>query len=319
MLRNARPSSARRLSGLTPTAIDATKRHQDMATYSATTLQSFIPNLVETLMVEQPADPVSFLRSHLDEMAGSVEGAAAAAATPPPSDGLSPRSTELRQLRAELAALRTENEKLQSLVTDPAGRESPIRDASETVLQACNWNLAGVNENPFEFAASRDARFPRVAAFIAAVDTHLMQVLFHADPDAEEGEDAQVSAAVTEPFAAEVREMQLSELLRGLLSVASAAKEPSAEEGSAEGEVDTAAILKARSKHGPAGRLRRNTSIAPQQWADVDTTGDGVADSVACKRTRDPHRNLIYRDVRSERRILVFFRRHERRWESRWD
>ena len=61
----------RRHSNMTPTSIEATKRHSDMATYSATTLQSFIPNLVETLMVEQPADPVSFLRAHLDEMAGA--------------------------------------------------------------------------------------------------------------------------------------------------------------------------------------------------------------------------------------------------------
>ena len=34
------------------TAPEATKLHEDMAKYSATTLQSFIPALVETLMLQ---------------------------------------------------------------------------------------------------------------------------------------------------------------------------------------------------------------------------------------------------------------------------
>ena len=276
----------RRHSNMTPTSIEATKRHSDMATYSATTLQSFIPNLVETLMVEQPADPVSFLRAHLDEMAGAGgAGAGTGAGTgAAPLDGASLRSTELRQLRAELAKLRTENEKLQSMV-EASDLPSPS-DASEAVLQACNWNLAGVNENPFEFAASNDDRFPRVAAFIAAVDTHLTQVLFTPDPDADEGEDAQVSAAVTEPFAAEVRSMPLSELFRGLLSVADEAKAlaaTSSAAGDENDEVDTVAILKSRKGSG----MRRSFSVAEQKWADVDTNGDGIADAVAYDTTGD--------------------------------
>ena len=31
----------------------------------------------------------------------------------------------------------------------------------ESRLTCCSWNLAGVNENPFEFAAPQDERFPR--------------------------------------------------------------------------------------------------------------------------------------------------------------
>ena len=285
-----RPSSAaRRQSAMTPTSLQATKKHQDMATYSATTLQSFVPELVETLMVEQPADPVRFLRTHLDTLVGEPIAAAAAAeadteaesaaATPSDDAAGTPRTTELRRLRAEVAKLRSENEQLlqaqDAVVGGAAGAGAGVLE--EATLSACNWNLAGVNENPFEFAASRDERFPRIAAFIQAVDTILAQVLFTPDQEDEDSEETQISAAVTEPFAGQVREMQLTELLQGLLAVADSVKASADDDGEEEEEVDVVSQIRKKKASG----IRRSFSVAPQQWKDVDTDGDGVVDAVA--------------------------------------
>jgi hypothetical protein len=177
----------------------------------------FIPGLVSALMAEQPADPVGFLRTHLDAM----EAAAAAGPGPGPLDHqhsapwpASPvDAAEMALLRAEVDELRRENDRLRTTADEVAIGRS-------TRLTCCNWNLAGVNENPFEFAASSDERFPRVAAFIHAVDSVLSQMIFtHDDENDAESEEAQIQAAVTEPLAIAVREMTISELLRELLAV----------------------------------------------------------------------------------------------------
>lgn len=241
-----------------------------MAKYSATTLQAFIPSLVETLMVQQPPDPVSFLRTHLDALV--TDRFAANAEESPPS----PRTAEVRQLRTEVAKLRSENKQLQ--LSQERTAAAAMRKAREATVRACNWNLAGVNENPFEFLASRDERFPRVTKFIHDVDAQISQVLFTPDPESDEGDEAQVKAVVTEQFAAEVRGMQLSELLKGLLVVAQTVGLAQDDGSSPGGEVDTLAQIRSKRRN---GRLRCTTSIAEQNWKDVDTDGDGVADAVA--------------------------------------
>lgn len=103
-------SMASNQSAISATALRATKKHQDMATYSATTLQSFVPGLVETLMLEQPADPVNFLRTHLDTLVADPLALSVDEPALP-----SPRTTEINQLRAEVAKLQSENEQLQQM------------------------------------------------------------------------------------------------------------------------------------------------------------------------------------------------------------
>ena len=50
----------------------------------------------------------------------------------------------------------------------------------------------------------------------------------------DDSEETQVSAAVTEPFAGQVREMQLTELLQGLLAVADSVKASADDDGEEE-------------------------------------------------------------------------------------
>eukprot|EP01043_Picozoa_sp_COSAG02_P009498 COSAG02_NODE_323_length_24725_cov_57.558272_3_plen_746_part_00 len=270
-----------RQSAISATALQATKRHQAMTTYTATTLQSFIPGLVETLMVEQPADPVSFLRSHLDTLVGEPLASSTDEPTLP-----SPRATEMRRLREEVAKLRSENEQLlQARSPDQGEGGDTMLGADEASFRACNWNLAGVNENPFEFAASRDERFPRIATFIHDVDTHISQVLFTPDPETDEGEEAQVASAVTESFAAELRDIQLPELLKGLIAVAESTRTADDNDGGEGEEVDTMSAIR---KKRQSGLLRHRTnSVADQNWKDVDTDGDGIVDAVAYDLTND--------------------------------
>ena len=140
----------------------ATERHQAMTTYSATTLQAFIPGLVETLMLQQPADPISFLRAHLDTLVAEHDASSA-----DETAGPSPRTTEMRLLRAEVARLRSENEQLRleqrasALLPSPpihastqnlsvrrsdaceGQRVGAMRGADKATFRACNWNLAG--------------------------------------------------------------------------------------------------------------------------------------------------------------------------------
>ena len=201
---------------------------------SPATVEEFIARLVYLLRAEQPADPVAFLRAHLDAIAETTastglerHNSAPAPASAPASTGEPVDAEEVATLRAEVDTLRRENAKLRATQTKATGRalrRSASVDAThaprKTTLTCCNWNLAGVNENPFEFAAPRDERFPRVASFIHAVDVLLAQTLFTHDQDIEESEESQIRAAVTEPLAVKVRGMTVPDLLRGLLAVA---------------------------------------------------------------------------------------------------
>lgn len=205
---------------------------------SPATVEEFIPQLVYLLRAEQPADPVAFLRAHLDAVAGTTAPAgrerhSSAPAPAPASTGEPIDAEEVAMLRAEVDTLRRENARLRAARTPaPARRPEWRRSVSlgclhaprQTTLTCCNWNLAGVNENPFEFGAPRCERFPRVASFIHAVDLLLAQILFTHDQDLEESEEAQIRAAVTEPLAVQVRGMTLPDLLRGLLAVADTAR-----------------------------------------------------------------------------------------------
>ena len=197
---------------MTPTTLATTRQHMDMANYSASTLQTLVPSLVETLMVEQPRDPIAFLRAHLDSL--SPTRSAPAAVHRAPAD-----DEEMEGLRAEVERLRSENTRLR-MAQRPAGER-------ECRLVAAQWNLAGVNQNPFEFAAPRDDRFPRVEAFVAAVDSRIGQVLSAVDHEHEHEHEHEHHTetprppAVTEPQALQLREMTLSELLTGLSAAAS--------------------------------------------------------------------------------------------------
>jgi hypothetical protein len=242
-----------------------------MAAYSATTLQSFVPGLVETLMLQQPADPVGFLRNHLDTLVAEPLATSTDEPILP-----SPRTAEMRRLREEVAKLRSENEQL---LHRQACSSVEVERGEEATFRTCNWNLAGVNENPFEFAAPQDERFPRIATFIHAVDTHISQVLFTPDYEDDESEEAQVRSAVTESFAAELRNTQLPELLKGLRAVAESTTTADDDGGGESQEVDTISVIRKKRERG-AMRCR-TVSVAEQRWKDVDTDGDGIVDAVA--------------------------------------
>lgn len=220
--------------------------------------EDFIPALLSALRAEQPPDPVRFLRTHLDSLVASAEDFSAeqrqddeeeegeagpilnrqrrprSTAAPPSASGDEPaEAADTELLRAELDKLRRENEVLRAAASS-LGREDDTQHVPRaTRLTCCTWNLAGVNENPFEFKASSHERFSRVADFIHAVDHLLAQMVYTHDEDHEEDEDSQVQAAVTDSLAIAVRKMPIAELLQGLLVVAQAPRADVASDSSA--------------------------------------------------------------------------------------
>ena len=101
-------------------------------------------------------------------------------------------------------------------------------------------------------------------------------MLFTADTEHGESEAAQIEFAVTESFAAEVRAMDLPELLKGLFIIATSTNTADDDDdtGNSE-EVDTLSEIRKKRMGGGHTPLRRSYSVAPPKAIDLDTDADG--------------------------------------------
>jgi len=127
-------------------SLQATRQYHS-EDHAAATLQAFFPGLVDALMAEQPADPVSFLRAHLDSLSMASghappdprkklhhhRSAPSTAGSGGPVD-----ATEMSLLRAEVDTLRRENERLRTAV--PAVGDEALEEARVAALTCCSWN-----------------------------------------------------------------------------------------------------------------------------------------------------------------------------------
>jgi len=187
---------------------------------------------------------------------------------------------DMDSLRAQVDRLRAENSRLRwsFAVKTSANNHLPK-------FVAVNWNLAGVNENPFEFMPATGVNFTRVPAFIDAMDALISSVLedehdHHGEPKAE-----------LDPFVAKLKLMKTGDLLSGLVvagaeAEAKAASDvtgetPDADSAAAEEEAKRAAAIRRSS-------MKRTTTIAISEletaalnsgpcWDSVDLNPSEVA------------------------------------------
>ena len=157
-------------------------------------------------MTVQPDNPVEFLQGRLAEMVPSPQSPPGVEEPVEDSD-----AQKIERLKEEVSRLRGENSRLRWSFAV----KHKVKDHIPAFV-AVNWNLAGVNENPFEFAAGgNEGDFSRVTKFIAAVDALIASVLRETHDDYEDYEPEEES-----PLVSLVRSMQAQDMMAGLMHIA---------------------------------------------------------------------------------------------------
>lgn len=124
-------------------------------------------------------------------------------------------AVEIASLRKKLTRLQAENSRLHwsSAIRQTVRQRLPV-------LAVANWNLAGVNENPFEFLPRSGGPYARVADFIAAVDTHVANILNQDDWLEDEPSEQPTNR---DRLAIRLRKMQAADLMAGVFCCANTA------------------------------------------------------------------------------------------------